>query len=80
MVVELAHPQLGPIRSLGNPIKLSRTPPVLDRPPPSLGQHTAEVLGALGLATDTGADTGDDGERGGSTVGRGQPPTGQGSE
>ena len=79
MVVELAHPQLGPIRSLGNPIKLSRTPPVLDRPPPSLGQHTAEVLDALGLATATGPGPGDDRDGGGSTVGRGHPdgPTGE---
>ncbi|MDE0831364.1 MAG: CoA transferase [Vicinamibacterales bacterium] len=50
MVVELPHPELGSIRSLGNPIKLSRTPAVLDRPPPALGQHTTEVLEALGMA------------------------------
>ncbi len=59
MVVELMHPDLGPIRSLGNPIKLSRTPPVLDRPAPSLGQHTAEVLDALGIAAPADNDAGD---------------------
>ena len=47
MVVELAHPQLGTVRSLGNPIKLSRTPAVLRRPPPGLGEHTEEVLAEL---------------------------------
>ncbi len=47
MVPELAHPELGPIRALGNPIKLSRTPAVLDRPPPSLGEHTAEIEAEL---------------------------------
>ena len=44
MVVELTHPELGTIRALGNPIKLSRTPAVLDQPPPALGQHTSEIL------------------------------------
>ena len=47
MVVELEHPDLGPIRTLGNPIKLSRTPAVLQLAPPRLGEHTAEVLDAL---------------------------------
>ena len=47
MVVELAHPELGTVRSLGNPIKLSRTPAVLRRPPPGLGEHTEEVLAEL---------------------------------
>ena len=47
MVVELTHAELGPIRALGNPIKLSRTPAVIERPPPALGQHTEEVLAQL---------------------------------
>ena len=47
MVVELAHPELGTVRLLGNAIKLSRSPAVIHRPPPSLGEHTAEVLAEL---------------------------------
>ena len=47
MVVELAHPELGTVRLLGNPIKLSRSPAVIDRPPPSLGEHTEEILAEL---------------------------------
>ena len=47
MVVELAHPELGTVRTLGNPIKLSRTPAVIHRPPPGLGEHTEEVLAEL---------------------------------
>ena len=50
MVVELEHPQLGAIKALGNPIKLSRTPAVIDRPPPALGQHTEEILADLPAA------------------------------
>ena len=53
MVVELEHPDLGPIRTLGNPIKLSRTPAVLQLAPPRLGEHTAEVLDALSDPGDT---------------------------
>ena len=44
MVVEITHPELGSLRALGNPIKLSRTPAIIERPPPGLGQHTAEIL------------------------------------
>ena len=44
MVVELAHPTAGTVRLAGSPLKLSRTPVRLEKPPPLLGQHTAEVL------------------------------------
>ena len=33
---------------LGNPIKLSATPPALRTPPPLFGQHTDTVLHTLG--------------------------------
>lgn len=52
MVVELAHPKLGTVRLLGNPIKLSRSPAVIHRPPPGLGEHTAEVLAELPTDSD----------------------------
>ena len=51
MVVELEHPEAGPIRVTGVPVKLSDTPGAVDLPPPALGQHTEEVLSDwLGLS------------------------------
>ena len=32
---------------IGNPLKLSATPPQYLRPPPMLGQHTEEVLSEI---------------------------------
>jgi alpha-methylacyl-CoA racemase len=52
MVVEMEQPELGPVRLLGVPIKLDRTPGDPTRPAPALGEHTAEVLGAAGFSED----------------------------
>jgi crotonobetainyl-CoA:carnitine CoA-transferase CaiB-like acyl-CoA transferase len=38
------------ISTVASPLRLTGTPPVLHRPPPALGEHTAEVLAALGLS------------------------------
>jgi alpha-methylacyl-CoA racemase len=53
MVVELAQPgAVEPVRLLGLPIKLSRTPGNPTRAPgPTLGEHTEEVLAAAGFTT-----------------------------
>ena len=50
MVVELEQPGAGAVKQVGVPIKLSRTPGVVDQPGPSLGEHTDEVLAALGYS------------------------------
>jgi alpha-methylacyl-CoA racemase len=50
MVVELDQPGAGPVKQLGVPIKLSRTPGAVDEPGPALGQHTDDVLTALGYS------------------------------
>jgi len=44
MIVERQHPTAGPLRLLGNPMSLSRTPPVVGAAAPLLGQHTRQVL------------------------------------
>jgi len=48
MVVELTHPEYGPFRMLGIPIKLSDTPGVPQNAPPRFGEHNREVLSKLG--------------------------------
>lgn len=52
--VKQAHPvaQLGYVETLGNPVKLSETPVTYRRPPPMVGEHTAEVLAELGFDED----------------------------
>jgi crotonobetainyl-CoA:carnitine CoA-transferase CaiB-like acyl-CoA transferase len=53
MIVEMDHPLMGRVRTLGQPAKFSRSRTgAYDRPAPWLGQHTAAVLGEIGL-TDT---------------------------
>ena len=48
MVVEMEQPEVGPVRLLGAPVKLSRTPARADRPAPAFGEHTDEVLREAG--------------------------------
>jgi crotonobetainyl-CoA:carnitine CoA-transferase CaiB-like acyl-CoA transferase len=50
MIQELTHPEYGPIRQLGLPIKMSNTPGIVDGPPPIFGEHNGEVLGMLGYS------------------------------
>jgi formyl-CoA transferase len=45
--IDLPHPLAGHVPLVGNPIKVSATPPAYERPPPLLGEHTEEVLREL---------------------------------
>ena len=48
MVVETDHPTLGRLRTLGSPVKMSETPPIVGRRAPLLGEHTEDVLREAG--------------------------------
>ncbi|RYO79578.1 hypothetical protein DL766_008495 [Monosporascus sp. MC13-8B] len=45
MVVEMDHEQCGPIKMVNTPVKYSESRPSIRTAPPTLGQHTDEVLG-----------------------------------
>jgi formyl-CoA transferase/CoA:oxalate CoA-transferase len=49
MVVDISHDELGEIRTLGNPIKLSANPASIRQPPPALGEHNEEIFQELGI-------------------------------
>jgi crotonobetainyl-CoA:carnitine CoA-transferase CaiB-like acyl-CoA transferase len=53
MVRTVNHPTAGEVKVLGMPFRFSDTPPTIRRPPPTLGQHTEQVLGdELGLSAE----------------------------
>ncbi|HUC00806.1 MAG TPA: CoA transferase [Solirubrobacterales bacterium] len=72
MVVEVDQPGIGPVRLLGNPIKLSRTPGDPTRPAPAFGEHTEEVLREAGYSEEEVAAMLDSGAAAGSDA-SGQP-------
>ena len=49
MTVQMPHPLSASVRLVASPIKLSATPVAYRRPPPLLGEHTAEILAQIGL-------------------------------
>lgn len=44
MRVDVPHPLAGTVPLVASPMKMSRTPPIAVQAPPTLGQHTHEVL------------------------------------
>jgi crotonobetainyl-CoA:carnitine CoA-transferase CaiB-like acyl-CoA transferase len=52
MVVETRHPKAGAVKTLGVPVKFSRTPGGVESPAPLQGEHTTEVLRQAGFSED----------------------------
>jgi formyl-CoA transferase len=48
-MIEIEHPVEGRFRALGFPVKMTGPGPAVHRPPPLLGEHTRDIVGALGL-------------------------------
>ena len=49
LVAEVDQPGYGKARMLGFPVRASATPAAIQRPAPLLGEHTAEILGEIGV-------------------------------
>ena len=57
MAVEVTHPKVGAMKTIGVPVKLSETPGSIRRPAPLLGEHTEEVIAEwTGLAVEAADD------------------------
>lgn len=50
MVLEMEDPELGTLKMIGSPIKMSGAPTSLRRAPPRLGQHTDEIAAEFHVA------------------------------
>ncbi len=52
MVAQVEHPQIGSMNILGPAMKMSETPATIREAAPMLGQHTTDVLQALGMTAE----------------------------
>jgi crotonobetainyl-CoA:carnitine CoA-transferase CaiB-like acyl-CoA transferase len=46
------HARIGPVKVVGPVVRMSATPPSIDRPAPLVGQHSAEILRQYGVPED----------------------------
>jgi formyl-CoA transferase len=54
MIIDIDHPILGKITTIGCPVHISDAPVTVRIMPPQLGEHTEEILSELGLAAGDG--------------------------
>jgi crotonobetainyl-CoA:carnitine CoA-transferase CaiB-like acyl-CoA transferase len=52
----ITHPKMGDVKMVGNAVNMSRTPPIMNKPPPTLGEHAEDVLSSLGYDSATITD------------------------
>ncbi len=50
MIIDVDHVTAGTVKTIGHPVKYSKTPSKIDRAAPVLGQHSREVLAEIGYA------------------------------
>jgi crotonobetainyl-CoA:carnitine CoA-transferase CaiB-like acyl-CoA transferase len=50
MTQEYDYPGVGRVRTLGNPVKMSRSPARLYKAPPALGEDNEALLSSLGYS------------------------------
>ena len=50
MVMDYDHPQLGPLKTMAQPIQFDGKPRSVGSPPPLLGQHSEQALAGYGFA------------------------------
>lgn len=53
MKIEVSHPLVGSLPLVANPIKFSETPISYEKAPPTLGQHTKQILSELASMTES---------------------------
>ena len=53
VIVEYEHQIAGPLKGIGHPVLIDGAERHAGLPPPMLGQHTDDVLGEIGLSSET---------------------------
>ncbi len=52
LIIEHHYSDIGTLKYMGVPVKFSKTPGIIRRPAPELGEHTDEVLAEIGYSPD----------------------------